>query len=381
MSIDSSVKSSLTVLFQPPNHVGLGHLNRLSAIALALRRISPSIRTPFIVEGAAHVLLEALGLPYIPLPSEHAMNETDWWTAWPKGERSSISLEISRAILTTVRPQIVVFDCLPNPAFLAATIENHIPIVLCLREMRELARYLKHVQNLLTGVSLVLVLVPHDPGEFELPAELRQKACYVGRIARPFESQSKTERNQERPRILISGGGGGYPGTVNFYNLAIRALSALRIDYPGLEARLIVGPLFSDWLQLQQENGITVVPFEPDTLGAFAAADLVIAQAGYNTVAELEQVGTKGILVPAERQWDDQFLRVDRAVQTCPQFRAFRSSSHIALAALAADLLRETNLVADISRPRGAVKAAERLYAMLQQQSPGSARSRGSTSP
>ena len=44
-----------TVLFHGPNRIGLGHLNRLSAIALALKKKSPHVRPLFAVEGGAHV--------------------------------------------------------------------------------------------------------------------------------------------------------------------------------------------------------------------------------------------------------------------------------------------------------------------------------------
>lgn len=72
-----------TVLFQPPNHVGLGHINRLSAIALALQEMHPSVRSVFVVEGSGHVLLDALNLPFVPLPSDHALFETEHWSAGP----------------------------------------------------------------------------------------------------------------------------------------------------------------------------------------------------------------------------------------------------------------------------------------------------------
>ena len=79
-----------TVLFHPLNHIGLGHINRLSVIALALREVDKNIRTPFVVEEAAHVLLDALGLPYVPLPSSHAMNDTAAWEAWSDSERFAV---------------------------------------------------------------------------------------------------------------------------------------------------------------------------------------------------------------------------------------------------------------------------------------------------
>ena len=52
-----------TVLFHPLNHIGLGHINRLSVIALALHELDNNVRTPFVVEEAAHVLLDAFSLP------------------------------------------------------------------------------------------------------------------------------------------------------------------------------------------------------------------------------------------------------------------------------------------------------------------------------
>jgi hypothetical protein len=43
-----------TVLFQPLNHIGLGHINRLAVITLALHELDEGIRTPFVVEEPGH---------------------------------------------------------------------------------------------------------------------------------------------------------------------------------------------------------------------------------------------------------------------------------------------------------------------------------------
>jgi predicted glycosyltransferase len=361
--MDSRVASHLTVLFQPLNHIGLGHISRLSAIALALQRLDSAIRTPFVVEDGGHVLLETLGLPYLPLPSEHAFDEAEGWALWSKPERMSLSVEISHALLRSLQPQAVVFDCIPNAAFQCATVAQQVPIVLCLREMRDLNRYLESVSQLLPQVKLILV--PHEPGAFELPTPLQEMARFVGRVARCSESRQGSQPKSHAIRIVITGGGGGYPGTVNFYNLAIRALSELRGRYPGLEARLIAGPLFCDWPRLQQEHGIRVVPFEPDMPGTLAAADLVIAEAGYNTIAELEDIGTRAILVPAERQWDDQYARAHRAAKAYPHIKAFCGTDHAALARLAAESLEIPPPLAQPSRGDGARQAAEWIYSLL----------------
>jgi len=357
------MNSRATVLFQPPNHVGLGHINRLSAIALALRKLDPSIRTPFVVEGAAHVLLDVLGLPYIPLPSSHLMEESDSWAGWTKDERSELASEISGAIIKSINPQIVVFDCFPNLALASAALKSKLPIVLCLREMRELDGYLAHIRELLPCISLLLI--PHESNAFELPETLHAKSRFVGQIVRPIKTAPDRIQHSTRPLVVITGGGGGYPGTVKFYNLAINALACLHQDHPTLQGRLIAGPLFQDWLRLESVRGIAVIPFEPDMNGAFAAADLVISVAGYNTVAELQQIRTKAILVPAERMWDDQFARARRAAQPRSNFRIFLGSSPADLAGLAQEFLQESLPASSSNSLDGANRAAHCLHSMI----------------
>jgi predicted glycosyltransferase len=352
-----------TVLFHPLNHIGLGHINRLSVIALALHQLDPSVRTPFVLEEAAHILLDTLGLPYIPMPSSHAMSDSASWAAWTEGERCALQVQISASILKSISPQVVVFDCLPNLAFAEAVVESQIPIVLCLRQMRDLGSYLAHARDLLTRVRLILI--PHPEGTIHLPEELAVKSRFVGQIARQATRVTASERDIAAPRIVISGGGGGYPRTVEFYNLAMRAVAKIREHHPQLKAQLIAGPLFRDWLLLQPIEGIALIPFEPDTLSTFAQADLVICQAGYNTVAELEQLGTKTLLVPAERQWDDQFSRAARVVRERKNFRAFRGETPSELAALAAEFLRDHLPGVIVPKPEGGINAARLICEMV----------------
>jgi len=352
-----------TVLFHPLNHIGLGHINRLSVIALALHELDNGVRTPFVVEESAHVLLDALGLPYVPLPSSHAMSDSVAWAAWTEGERSALQAQISFAVLKAVAPQVVVFDFLPNPAFADAVVKSEIPIVLCVREMRDLACYLDYARALLAQVSLIVI--PHPEGTMCLPKELAAKSRFVGQIARQSVPMAMTEHDPATPQIVITGGGGGYPGTVEFYNLATEAIANLRGRYPALKAQLIAGPLFRDWFLLQPVEGITLIPFEPDTTSRFAEADLVICQAGYNTVAELEQLGTKTLLVPAERQWDDQFSRADRVMRARRNFRMFRGKTPVELSNAIAELLRERIPNVTGSKPDGGIKAARLIYEMV----------------
>lgn len=308
------------------------------------------------------MLLDALGLPYIPLPSSHLMQENKGWASWTEHERFTLSLNIARAVLAAVDPQLVVFDCFPNSAFLAAALERQVPIALCLREMRDLNKYLKEVSELLPKVSLILI--PHAEGAFDLPAGLRERSHFVGPVMKPVPA-GRIERRKDSLRAVITGGGGGYPGTFRFYNQALRAVSELRQQYPRLEALAVIGPLFRDWSLLQPMTGIRIIPFDPDLFSTFASADLVISVAGYNTVTELQYIGTRTILVPAERLWDDQFARAEYTMQKYSNFSVFRGSSHVDLESLASALLTRTVTVSALPVPDGATKAALCLRSAL----------------
>jgi predicted glycosyltransferase len=353
-----------TVLFHPPNHVGLGHINRLSAIAIALRQKRESVRSIFVVEGAGHVLLDTLGFPFVPLPSEHTLFATSGRIPWPEGERSTLSREISRAIIKSIEPRLVVFDCFSNAGFAQAVLENTIPVVLCLREMQDLQKYLRHVHDLVGHISHIVIA--HEPGAFEVPEAIRMKSTFVGQIVRPMERATETSSKHRHFRVIITGGGGGYAGTFCFYNLAIKALLELRREEPAVTGRLITGPLFQDWSQLELGQGISVTPFEPDMTGAFSTADLVVSAAGYNASAELERLGIRTILVPADRQWDDQYARARRLAHKHPHFKVFTGSSPHDLASLMRGSLRETRDIHIEPSMNGAWKAAEVICALLE---------------
>jgi predicted glycosyltransferase len=351
------------VLFQPQNHVGLGHLNRLSAIALALREIAPSVRTPFVVEGPSHVLLDALRLPYAPLPSSHLMYETDEWSAWDGESRRQLCIEMSRAIVGALMPQVVVFDSFPNEAFASVVLAANLPIILCLRQAKDMERYLARLAHFIPHAHRILI--PHEKGTFELPAELAVKSRFVGEIVRPFESKVTSKRSRDAAQVVIHGGGGGYPGTVDFFNIAIQAAVALRISRPNLKVRLITGPLFTDWLNLRVGPALSLVPFDPDLNATLAKADIVICQAGYNTIAELKRIATRVLVVPAERRWDDQLARSEAAAKANLHFRVVRAKTPHELACAAEEFLREPAPKLSPSLADGARNAAEIISELL----------------
>jgi UDP-N-acetylglucosamine--N-acetylmuramyl-(pentapeptide) pyrophosphoryl-undecaprenol N-acetylglucosamine transferase len=334
--------SSQTVLFQAPNRIGLGHMSRLIAIALALQRAAPGIRTPFIVEGEGHGLIETYGLPQINLPSRHELGESGRWSAWPEMERNHLMLDTAATLLRGFAPELVVFDVFPHPAVLKVAIRQGIPVVLSLRASKSLDRHFDFLQRREAAMSLILI--PHEEGAVDVPAPLRSRTRFVGTIVRsppPHEDggSASAAANIGHRTVIISGGGGGHPGTADFYNLAIEAFGHARTREPDLNVVLVTGPLFKEWWDLRLAEHVRVIPFEPAMACAFARAGLVVCQAGYNTVAELVALGVPAIAVPAERRWDDQFARAASVARSCSTFQMYDGHDAQALGLLMLDTL------------------------------------------
>jgi len=124
--------------------------------------------------------------------------------------------------------------------------------------------------------------------------------------------------------------------------------------------------LFHDFPKLQVVEGVTIHPFEPDIMNAFCNADVVLSTAGYNTAAELEQVGARAVFVPAETKWDDQLARAERLARAYAHFRCFRGTTAVELALAVEELLRETPFGTG-ALSDGADKAASILRSLTNQ--------------
>jgi UDP-N-acetylglucosamine--N-acetylmuramyl-(pentapeptide) pyrophosphoryl-undecaprenol N-acetylglucosamine transferase len=357
------------VLFQSPNLIGLGHMSRLIAIALALRQLDPSIRVPFVVQGASHSLLESHGLPYLTIPSPRSLESTAW-AQWPEPERSSLIIDCSKTLLRGFNADLVVFDCFPSVPFATAALEANLPMALCVRRMANFERHLQAHLWILSHVRLILVA--DEPGSVDLPAPLNARAVVVGPIVRP-PAPGAAPASQDSPsaalasskRIIVTGGGGGYPGTLDFYNLALRAFSRLTSQASAVEGVLITGPLFTDWLRLDLVSAMRVVPFAPDITSYFSSADVIICQAGYNTLHELVDLGVQTICVPAPRNHDDQFERASHMAERHRHIHLFRGSTPAELADVMLTCMNMPPETPGSRNTQGAHIAAERLYALL----------------
>lgn len=347
------------VLFQVPNHTGLGHMNRMACVAIALRQLAPLVRSLFIVEGTPHGFFEPLSLAYLTLPYSRDVLERPEWQPWPLEQKEHLLAEIALSIITELGPDLIVYDCLPNPYVAEAAIAKNIKSVLCIRKVKDILGYCANmrVQRVLdSGAS---ILVPHLETDFKLPQTLLSRSTFVGPIVKSMDTgQSKRVGSGKRTIVICAGGGGGGQSTISFFNLALEASRHLREEMHNINVVLITGPLFKEWSKLVVPLDVCMIPFDPEFSLTCALADLVISQAGYNTINELIVLGTPTICIPASRSFDDQLERARSAAATHLNIECFEGDDAITLAHSMARRLRRKIGRAHLDVPRGATRAA-----------------------
>ena len=356
------------VLFQPPNRIGLGHMSRLANIAKQLQSLDSSIQTPFVVEGETHNFLQERGLPAFALPSVSTF-QAKAWKSYETADLANMINQMAKAVLDALVPDIVVFDCFPQPEFLEAVVRRGVPFGICIRKVRDFSRYARD-RRLSTALERARVLIiPHTSDEFPLPAEFARNAQYVGMITPdlpddPYPIQLEL-RSEEKKTIVITGGGGGAAETVSFYNDVLGALDILSTKGYGFKALLLTGHLFREWSALGSLADVKVLVSHPRPLDAFATADLVICQGGYNTLAELGSLGTRVICVPAKRGFDDQFERAKNCSLSENQVIIAESSAPAVMAESIRHALSEPYSKHRSIPSPGALRAAIAIYNLM----------------
>jgi predicted glycosyltransferase len=145
--------------------------------------------------------------------------------------------------------------------------------------------------------------------EYGFPDSVVRKTFYCGYLKRPTVV---AKRPDGPPRILVTTGGGGDGSDLIEAYLA--GLSTLPRNV-ALRSTVIFGP------QMPQERRLSLLrrfdymadvnflEFEADITNLYAESDLVVSQAGYNTVCELLSFSRRAILVPRSEPVREQLIR------------------------------------------------------------------------
>jgi predicted glycosyltransferase len=320
----------MRILFSASNGLGLGHLNRLLSLALAIRNTEPKHEILFLTNSEAGPFPEEFPFFTIRIPGKS------------RAKKSGLTL---KSYLQTVRPlfwqavasfdpHVIVVDTFPEgpEGELRAILEWPIRKIFVFREIDPDRWPEDQFKSLLSPFHKILV--PHHPGEVPLPPffETDPRVQFIGPVTAPVPVHSRKEARfllgiDEEPTILVTLGGGGDPDSIHLSQHVSTFLKNRNIPF-----RLATGPLarVPARLDFPREKMLSLWPLKP-WLTAF---DGIVSSGGYNTFHEVVEAGIPALFIPFQRALDPQKARIERVVSKGLAFSSQSSSPHLVMEAL-----------------------------------------------
>lgn len=309
----------MRIIYHAINGTGLGHLHRLTKLAVALRVANPAIHQVIVTNACDTSYPRSEGIPILSLPEARDQ------TLLGSGIRSrSIDAHVlNQTIISfaiSYAADVIVFDTYVNEAFLVRLRESllvNCRFVLVLR-----CGSLSFMRETLSIIHYFdLVLIAHSRRDFQRnwTKELREQfdrtasVRYVGMFGRPINDLSeRTARIRfqhgflENEKIAcISFGSGGYStGDASVLSDIIDTLCNF-LKPKGILDRVVFvkGP---NAQSIPKASKMTVLSAQNDLPALLNACSVAVCHGGYNTVVEALQVGVPTLVVPSPRRGENQ---------------------------------------------------------------------------
>jgi predicted glycosyltransferase len=392
----SAGHGGVRLLIYTQDGLGLGHLRRASSIAEEFLRVGPEGSVLTISDSPLGSLLR--GRPhhdYLKLPSIVKAGPGDWRPHSLPMNIDEVQLLRSRLILeaaTAFRPDVVLVDHMPHGALgeLVPTLDRlrgtATHIVLGVRDIID-APDVVHQRWRSEGAFDALaayydqVLVYGSSDVFDLaaaygwPADLAQLVRYCGYVCTP---SAVDEAGRVRPRrsgasaserMIVAMAGGGADAYA-LMSAVVEAVPEIR-EAQACTFVIITGPFMPeaerrDLKQRAEGLPVRLRTMVTDPLKYVAAADLVVAMAGYNTTMEVLRLGTPALLVPRRGPSSEQRMRARRFAERGWVFQLDPDDlSRERLATAVIEALSPAARAHPVARPDlgGIGRAAEQLHA------------------
>lgn len=323
---------------------GLGNIRRMLEVARHLVQQSPEVSV-LVITGSP--MLHAFRIPdridYVKLPCLSRTVDGHYGArSLPLDLHSTVRLRANliRSAIEDFEPDLILVDKKPfgvedelAGAFEALPrLRTRPRLVLLLRDILDSAESTSRIWRKngyfeAIGAWYDQVLVVGCPEVFDLrreygfPPLAASKVRFCGYIAREpgREAREPVRRrlgvDAGQPLLLVTPGGGEDGG-----QLVEGALAALA-QWPAAarpRAHIVCGPEMAEARRAAVHAaaarlpGVSVQDFSDDMMSMIAAADVVLAMGGYNTVCELLTLKKRAVLVPRVRPGVEQCIRAER---------------------------------------------------------------------
>ena len=297
--------SKPTIILATSNGVGMGHLARASAIALALKDVA----NPIIVSMAGGIaeIPEFMGIRCEYIPGRDRM--------WMTREKWDVYLrDRLLALAEETDAKLISFDgVVPYPGVIAAKVENNDLALVWVRR----GLWQKKPQRLVLGLQSKMMDFIVEPGDYARaydhgPTAKRKDAHLTSPVSLYQEKTAMSREDArralgldlQRPAVLVQLGTGD--NDVNHKMTA--ALSGL-LGWKDLQVILTKKPVDKEGNSLAPEGlDIRVVRYFP-LASVLHAFDGAICATGYNGVHELLPASIPTVFVSNIRGTDDQDAR------------------------------------------------------------------------
>ncbi|HET6847301.1 MAG TPA: ABC transporter transmembrane domain-containing protein [Gaiellales bacterium] len=322
------------ILFYSHNGVGVGHAQRQLDLAGAYKQRHPSASV-LVVTGSHAASMFAIpeGVDYLKLPS---LVMTDRYRNWaprdlalPTDAVSAMRASILEETVERFRPGVLVADFMP-----AGPYGELLPALQALERQggravagfRDVIDEPDFVRTLWQETNVYDTLRRHyhdicvygDPAmtdfaeAYGLEGDLAGRVRYCGYLGR-----TRPDNPVEPPQhpLIVATSGGGVDGAEGLEHFI--ATAALLAPDLGGSWLAVTGPLMpladhQRLAELGRRAGVTVERVVPELRRTIAAADCVVAMAGYNTVCDILSFHTPAVLTPRPGPSMEQQIRARR---------------------------------------------------------------------
>jgi predicted glycosyltransferase/nucleoside-diphosphate-sugar epimerase len=325
--------------------LGLGHLRRASSIATEFLKQEPAGWVLTTSDSPLGTLLRDIpNHDYLKLPSIVKAGPGDWHPlSLPLdfGHLRQLRSRLIHEAAMAFAPDVLLVDHMPHGAMgelipvLDALRGGPTRVVLGLRDIIDAPHVVRQrwqaegaYDALARYYDEVLIYGSQDVFDvcsaYDWPDNLAALAHYCGFVCTPQAPDDPKRMRARRlagvPRgAMIAAMAGGGADAHELMSTLLDALPAIHAERPCV-LEIVTGPFMPDAQRLDLKRRAEALPVRMRTLvrnplSRVAAADLVVAMAGYNTTMEVLRQGTPALLVPRRGPSSEQRMRASQFAQ------------------------------------------------------------------